>query len=94
MSIYIMAILKIIGLIAEWTPIVSEIVKIFGGHKAQRRAKKLERAAAAVIKGVEQYANDNPKPVGIGVKTYIQSRAQSNGAEPILNELVKKYTNQ
>ncbi len=87
-----MPILKILTTIVEIIPLVGQIFAIFGKHKAQKRAKQIEKAAAAVIKGVQSFRETQGAAASENIKNEILTRSITDGTEQILNPLVKKYT--
>ena len=88
-----MGILEICLAISTIAGTISTIAGLFGKKKAQKRAKQVEAVAASVIKGVEQFSKTYSIRDGVPVKDIIHNKANTDGTEPDLNTLVKKYTN-
>lgn len=71
------------------TSLVGNVLSIFGKRKAEKKARRVESALGAVIKGVEEYSEVTRDSK---VKDVIERFSVSNGIEDVLNPLVKKFT--
>lgn len=84
--------LRIIKIVAEWIPIIGEILKVFGKTKAQEKAKEAQKIAEAVISGVEMYSAPNKVgEVSLPIKQVIKGVAVNLGTEEKLHEMVNKF---
>jgi hypothetical protein len=73
--------------------ILGGIFGLLGKRKAQKKAKKIEQVAKAIITGVEQYARVCEEGIENKViKQTIQAIAYKNEVENELHDLVKNTT--
>lgn len=87
-----MRLLKLLRGVAELIPVIGNILAIIGKKKAEAKYQKIEQAAASIIKGVEWYQNRIGPGPDNNLKEIIKGKALADKTEPLLNTLVRKYT--